>query len=159
MVTTLEKTIPEKWDSVKENISMNMVFVEILDGNKVHGEVQCIFCQQNNKENRINVSTKTTILQKHAKLFWIMSNFKEHLKQVHILAREKKRGIKHIKSSKNENNRQEEAKPNENVQIGGQSQLGSMTSKNELNDLQTSSLPITNAEVKKKKAIQKKWLI
>lgn len=95
MVHTLEKSIPEDWDSVKDIVSMSMAFVEIRGKHNVHGEVQCILCQQNNRENRINVSTKKSVQkgQNHAKIYWVMSNFKEHLKQVHLLKDRNKRDV------------------------------------------------------------------
>lgn len=106
MVNTLQKTLtPEHWDSVKDSVleTSGMTSVET----ERSGLIKCILCQQNNNEKCISVSVKFVFSEKETKRYWVMSNFKEHLTQVHGMGpteesrfSNKKKGRSAVKNTK-----------------------------------------------------------
>lgn len=106
MVNTLQKTLtPEHWDLVKDSVleTSGMTSVET----ERSGLIKCILCQQNNNEKCISVSVKFVFSEKETKRYWVMSNFKEHLTQVHGMGptdesrfSNKKKGRSAVKNTK-----------------------------------------------------------
>lgn len=66
-------------DNIIERFTRSMISITSLGTNKIEGNVQCILCK---RRDRITVQSKIT--GNPPKIYWTMSNFARHIKNVHV---------------------------------------------------------------------------
>lgn len=69
-------------DSIIQSVTQNSVSVKILDGN-VAAEVFCALCKNDTTKKRKMNGKKVFYKNGENSKYWVLSNFKEHLKSVH----------------------------------------------------------------------------
>lgn len=84
MVNSLRKFVSsDQWEYLKDSINDSLVFVRCHTENDIRGSVKCIFCTNKNKEKIISVSFKSVTSKNQCKIYWVLSNFVDHMKRQH----------------------------------------------------------------------------
>lgn len=71
-------------DSILESFNLNSVSVKMTDG-KIYGEIICAVCENDPKKKRKIMSKRVFYENGNGSKFWVLANFKKHLKNVHKL--------------------------------------------------------------------------
>lgn len=73
-----------EWAVLESHIKQDLVSVHIHDNGDIRGSIQCIFCDmEKRKKKTSSVSVKKFASQTGNKIYWVVSNFADHLKKQH----------------------------------------------------------------------------
>lgn len=81
MANTIKQQVnKDEWKLVEGSLKDDLVSVIEHKNGNIGGLIRCIFCDMGEKRKSISISTKTVIGPKGKKIYWVKSNFAEHIK-------------------------------------------------------------------------------